>query len=65
MQIKVLLKKKKEEVGQILEAAIYLSLKLCCQFSLGWRSFFKQFGDAHFIIFAPMFPTRMFFFLPR
>lgn len=27
--------KKKEEVRQILEAAIYLSLKLCCRFSLG------------------------------
>lgn len=52
MQIKVLLKKKrKKEVRQILEAAIYLFLKLCCQFSLGWRSFFKQFGDANFIIF--------------
>lgn len=28
-------KKRKKEVRQILEAAIYLSLKLCCQFSLG------------------------------
>lgn len=63
MQIKVLLKKK-EEVRQILEAAIYLSLKLYCRFSLGWRSFFKQFGDANFIIFSPMFSTRVFFVLP-
>lgn len=28
-------KKRKKEVRQILEAAIYLFLKLCCQFSLG------------------------------